>query len=182
VAACIQITYLGSEQNRSGIINYGNCNGGTFVLSDTPNTGNASNSFEHFERTPVNTIEVKWRPTAFDQTFKDNQINATNNELSKCGAVGFTFSGLAGAAGLRVRMVAVYEYTPAGAVGIVNTTSSRSTSGNTLDSVINYLDASGDWMTRVGHAMNSAYRGARMIEPYVRAVTYAGTRVPGLLM
>lgn len=182
VASCIQITYLGSEANRSGVINFGCLNGGTFISTDTPNTGNASNVFEHFQRTPVDTIEVKWRPSAYDQTFRDQSQNIATADLTKCGAVGFSFSGLLAAAGLRVRMVTVYEYTPGGQVGIVNAARSRSTSTNSLDHVLNYLDSTGDWMMRIGSSLGRAYTGVRRVEPFVRAVAYGGTRVAGLLM
>lgn len=183
VSACIQITYLGAESARSGVVNFGCLNGGTFTTADTPNTGNASNVFEHFERTPLNTIEVKWRPTAFDQTFRDQSQGLTTAEISKCGAVGFSFSGLTAAAGLRIRMVCVYEYTPNGQVGIVNTSNSRSTSGNSMDNVLNYLDSTGNWMTRIGHSLGNLAMGAQKVSPYVRAaIYYAGTRTPGLLM
>lgn len=182
VAACIQMTFLGAESARSGVISYGNINGGTFLASDTPNALNASNVFEHFCRTPVDTLEIKWRPSSYDPTFRDVSTNIGANELGKLGAVGFSYNGLQTAAGMRVRMVVVYEYTPGNQVGIVNVARSRSTSNNSLDHVINYLDSTGDWMVRLGSGLGRAYRGAQSVAPYVRAVTYGGTRIAGMLM
>jgi hypothetical protein len=176
VASCIQIIYLGTELNRSGVISYGNLSGASFFPSDTPNTGNASNLFEHFCRMPNGTLEVKWRPTAFDQSGTDaGQATVASNQIRN-GSMGFAFSGLVAAAGIRVRMVTVYEYTPNNQIGIVSTTSSRSTSNNTLDQVINYLDSTGSWMTRMGDSLGGVMRGASRIAPYVQAVGYAGRR------
>jgi len=182
VASCIQIVYLGTELNRSGVINYGNITGGTFFTGDTPNTSNASNVFEHFCRIPNGTIEIKWRPTAYDQSGTDvGQATVASNQIRN-GAMGFSFSGLVASAGLRVRMVTVYEYTPNNQVGIAQASRSRSTSQSTLDNVINYLDSTGDWMVRLGDAMGGAMRGVARIAPYVQAVGYAGRRIPALLM
>jgi len=183
VSACIQIFYAGTELNRSGIISYGNVSGGTFQVGSSINVNNSSNVLEHFTRVPNDVIEIKWRPTSADQLWRDpSQAIGSFNDLARLGGMGFTFTGLQAAAGLRIRMVAIYEYIPDSSVGITNTAQSRSTSSNSFDDVINFLDSSGGWMTRTANALGSAYRGARRIEPYVRAVAYGGTRVAGLLM
>lgn len=182
VAACMQITYLGSESNRSGVVSYGGANGTTFNTTDVISAGSLSTVLEKFERTPVGTIEVKWRPSAFDQTFKDTTATLTVAELAKYSSVGMVYSGLQAAAGIRLRMVCVYEYQPSNALGVVSASSSRNTSSNSLDHVINYLDASGDWMYKAAGSAGRFLRGAAAVEPYVRAVAYGGTRVAGLLL
>lgn len=182
VAACMQITYLGSEANRSGMVNYGVVNGSTYNSGDITTSDALTTVLERFERTPVNTIEMKWRPSAFDQTFKDTTATLSAAELSKYGALGLTYSGLQAAAGLRVRMVAIYEFQPNKAIGIVSTSASRNTSTNSLDHVINFLDSSGAWMYNAASAANRFVRGASAAVPYVQAVAYGGTRVAGLLL
>lgn len=182
VAACMQITYLGTEANRSGVINYGNANGSTFNVGDAVASATLANVLEKFERTPVGTVEVKWRPSAFDQTFKEPALNPTAAELARYQSLGLAFSGLVAAAGLRVRLVAVYEYTPINNLGVANVSSSRNTSSSSMDHVINFLDSSGDWMYRASGSLARAARGAASLEPFVRAVTYGGARVAGLLM
>lgn len=183
VSACIQVFYAGTELNRSGIISYGNVSGGTFQVGSSVNVNNSSNVLEHYCRVPNEIIEIKWRPTSADQLWRDpSQAIGSFNDLARLGGMGFTFTGLQAAAGLRVRLVAIYEYIPDAQVGITNTAQSRNTSGNSFDDVINFLDSSGDWMTRASVAAGSLYRGARRIEPYVRAVAYGGSRVAGMLM
>lgn len=182
VAACMQITYLGTESNRSGVVNYGCVSGGTYNVGDVVNSATLANVLERFERTPVGTLEQKWRPTAFDQTFKDTTANPTASEIARYGSLGLAFSGLVAAAGLRVRLVAVYEYQPINTLGIVSVSSSRNTSSNSLDHVVNALDSTGDWMYRIGNSLSRVMSGANAVAPYVRAVTYGGTRIAGLLM
>lgn len=182
VAACMQITYLGSEANRSGVVSFGGANGTTFNTTDSISAGSLSTVLEKFERTPVGTIEVKWRPSAYDQTFKDTTATLSVAELAKYSSVGMVYSGLQAAAGIRIRMVCVYEYQPSNSLGVVSASTARNTSSNSLDHVINYLDSTGDWMYRVAGSAGKLLRGAAAVEPYVRAVAYGGTRVAGLLL
>lgn len=181
VAACLQVFYLGAEANRSGIINYGNTTGNTFSVGDVVNVNNASNIFPKFERTPLNLIEIKWRPNNYDQTWQDTTQATNANETGKRAGIGFSFSGLQAAAGYRVRMVAVYEYVPANNVGITLANTSRNTSKHSLERVIDYLDAGGDWMTRTGESLNRLFRGANSVAPYVRAVAYGGSRALSIM-
>lgn len=183
VSACIQVYYAGTELNRSGILSYGNVSGGTFLVGNVVNVNNSSNVLEHYTRVPNELIEIKWRPTSADQLWRDpSQVLGSFNDAARLGGMGFTFTGLQAAAGLRVRIVAIYEYMPDSQVGITNTVRSRSTSRNSFDEVINYLDATGDWMVRAAGAAGRAYAGAKRIAPYVQAVAYGGRRVAGLLM
>jgi hypothetical protein len=177
----MQITYLGTESARSGVINYGAANGTTFTQGDAVSAATLSNVLEKFTRTPVGTVDVKWRPSNFDQVFKDTTATPSATDLAKNSALGVVFSGLQATAGLRLRLVAVYEYQPANNTGMVNTASSRNTSNASLDHVINYLDAAGDWMYSAANSAGRVIRGAQAIAPYVQAVGYAGSRALAIM-
>lgn len=182
VGACIQIFYLGTELNRSGILSYGNLMGGAFNVGDNVTADGVSNTFEHFTRTPDSMVEIKWRPSAYDGTWTDPQENRVNDARGKYAALGFAFSGLQAAMGYRVRMVAVYEWTPSVYNGVTTASASRARSNSSMDDVINFLDRTGDWTVRMGRALGRAYQGASTVAPYVRAVAYTGKRIAALTM
>lgn len=181
VSACMQIFYLGTESNRSGVVSYGNLLGGVFNFGNVVSADAASNVFEHFERTPLNHLEVKFRPSSYDQTWTDATQNRTLDSTTKYGAMGFSFAGVQAAAGFRVRLVAVYEYIPVFGTGQTANVFSRNTSGNTMDDVINYLDRLGKWTVQGGRALARIYSGVQTAAPYVRAVTYQGMRAAAIM-
>jgi len=116
---------------------------------------------------PETMAEIKWRPSSFDQTFSSFGATATYpsvNDLSRAGALTVFYSGLpAGGAGFLVKKTAVYEYIPSLTLAISAVPTSRNTSNNTLDEVINFLDSAGDWMT-------SAYKVGSRIASYAAPV------------
>jgi hypothetical protein len=173
VSACMQIFYTGTEVNRGGLIAYGNLVGGTFLQGTTVTAAASMNSFEHYARTPDSVIEVKFRPTNFDQNYTVPANQTSQTELSRRAALGFAFVGLPATASLQVRLVAVYEYLPAYGIGLTNNTRTRSWSSNTLEQVTNFLDKMGDWTVKGSHVATSlaqAYAAGNIM----RQVGYSG--------
>lgn len=182
VAACIQVFYPGTELDRSGLIGYGNIPGGTLVNGAAINASFVFQTLERYERTPNEHIEIKWRPTAFDQNHTAPTANTGTAELARRGGLGIVLQGGAPAVGLIIRMVAVYEYTPAYASGLTAPSAARNTSNNSLDQVINFLDSTGDWMVRGSKAAFRLGAAAYEAAPYVRSIAYGGKRVAQALL
>lgn len=181
-AACIQVVYPGTELNRSGIINYGNANGAVINRASQATVSQLQGVLPYYERTPTNCVEIRWRPTSFDQEMTSPTANTELNEIYRRGSLIVSQSGGYPSTGLCLRLVAVYEYTPLMTSGLVLSNMSRNTSANTLDHVINALDSTGSWMTRGAAALGSVVRGASKLVPYVRAIAYAGAKTGQLLL
>jgi hypothetical protein len=175
-AACIKLTWGGTELNRQGYVQFGNFNYGALATEGVSwSASQVGQLLENATRIPEETMELKFRPTAYDEN--SNQINqGVDLEIdpmsSKRGAIGFSVSSLPTTGySLIIELTAVYEYTPAFGTGITAATTSRSTSNNTLDHVINALDRTGNWMYKVGNVLGHVYQAGRTAYNAFSAVT-----------
>lgn len=182
VAACIQVFVNGTEANRAGIVGYGNAIGGALVDGQAVNANGTITMLEHFGRSPVDHLEVKWRPTNFDQNYTQPTSQTPTQESARRGALAVAQQGSTGGTGITIRMVAVYEYTPLYALGLTNNVASRNTSNNTLDQVINFLDQTGDWVVRGTMAAARLAGAVAGASPYVRAISYGGRRAAQVML
>lgn len=168
VAACMQITFLGSELNRSGVIAIGRASGDLVKVGDSVSAAGLEPSLEHYTRTPDKTIELTWVPGMDDQSFLDPNANFTADMANGRSALAFCAYGLPAAVGIRVRLVAVYEYKPLQATGITYTSSARAKSKNSLDHVLNEIQEATNKVREVGA---TAYK-----------VFQVGKRIAGMLI
>lgn len=176
VSACMQIYWPGTELNRQGYVMYGNTNGVAVKLAQAISTDAVGVVLQHTSRIPQNMIEVKWRPGDGDQMFIDPTTDTAYSEFSRRNAIAFAVKGLPVATGLRIRLVAVYEYQPDLALGIVNPTNSRNTSNNSLDQVINFLDKAGSWTSNLSDVVS----GMSNMAVAAGVVNYGGRRRPAI--
>jgi len=153
VAACMQVTYLGTELNRSGTIAMGRTQGSLIDPTNTVSLSGLSTALEHFTRTPDSTLELRWVPANMDQSFTDPNVATPTQERDRKSALTLSASGLVAASGLRIRLVAIYEYQPLRTLGIANPSSSRAYSSWSLDDVLNSVQKA----TNVIKSMSSLY-------------------------
>lgn len=146
VAACITLTYPGTELNRSGLVGYGQVNGS--VLSTTATSVNdLLPLLERSERTPAHKIELLWTPLSNDMLWTDPSVATSQNELDRKAALAFAWTGLPVATGLMFKFTAVYEYTPNLGKGLA-VPRFVDTSNNTLQEVLNFLRRGGETFVR----------------------------------
>lgn len=185
VSACMQVYWPGSEGNRSGYITYGNANGSALIVGSSYSADGVSQIFPNSERMPMDYVEIKLRPQDGDQNWTPPFNNTPVSELYKKGAVGFVIKGIPTSTGVRVRLVAVYEWQPNSGQGIVIPDNARNHSSNTLDQVINFLDATGNWVAKIAHSANTVYRLGRQVQPVAsmlaRTTNYGMTKIPAML-
>jgi hypothetical protein len=180
VAACVQVFYPGTESSRSGILAYGNVSGAAIQSGVPCSVSAVANVLERYERVPTGSIEIMWRPSDYDQTPTAPTFPTPQTDLNKRSGLCISLQGGALATGLTLRLVCVYEYTPALGSGITTSSTSRNTSGSSLNAVLNALDTAGDWMVR-GSALASKMYG--MYAAAVPAIAYGGrTSTPFRLM
>lgn len=142
VAACLRVTYPGAESGRAGRIHYGQTSGGMVQSTTSYSADGVATLLPHFERTPATSVELIWKPNDADQMFSYPNV-ADNGKNNKCASLSVAWAGLPAAVGLTFHMTVVYEWQPKPAMGISNPNMSRSSSANTLDHVVNYLQNQG---------------------------------------
>ncbi|UQZ09600.1 putative capsid protein [Freshwater macrophyte associated tombus-like virus 1] len=183
IAACAQVYWPGSELNRQGIISMSRAGADTLSTANNqvPTIRSTAN---YIQRTPEGVAEIVWRPNEYDTYYSEPGAEGFATAIGKKKtALVITGAGLPAAVGLRVRLVAVYEYIPRVESGF-KLTSRGHAGGLTLGSVLNKLDSRGDWMynavhtgARIGQAMfggvgsiaslaNGAMRIGKMIASY----------------
>jgi len=173
LSACLQVFYPGSELSRQGIIGIGQCDARVF---DTTLAGLSSTilrtTLQNVERMPAGYAEVIWRPNNYDITW---QKPVDLSHLAQQTALAVSVYGIPASTGVRIRMVAVYEWQPTPANGLTTPLIATTPSKNTLHDVLGYLDSFGNWMYKsangVGHAAASLYRGATRVGEVAYGVT-----------
>lgn len=181
VAACLQIYWPGTELNRSGYVSYGNGTGGILASGGSYSVDGYSQMLAESVRMPDSYVEIKWKPTASDQDWTDPTTATPASDLFRKGSIGFAVKGIPVSTGVRVRLVAVYEYQPAANQGMVIPYNSRSLSNNSLDQIVNALDSTGKWATSIGQVAGAGLRMAGKVYNAGKLVNYA-TKAAGLLM
>lgn len=157
IAACMQITYLGTELNRAGAYAVGRTQGSLIDPTTAVTVGAIEPTLEHFTRTPDSTIELRWVPANMDQSFTDPNVSTPTQERDRKSAITFVASGLTNGSGVRIRLVAIYEYQPKTGTGIATPSSARATSSYSLDDVLNYAQRATNVLMRVSSMFNSRH-------------------------
>jgi hypothetical protein len=167
VAACMQVYWPGSEANRSGIVYTGVVNGGAVVGGTGVSADGVGSACQFVDRMPAGMIETKWRPADGDQISIPVNTNTAAAEIDKRNAIVLAIKGIPNSTGVRVRLVAVYEWTPGLSQGFVTPITTRSWTGNSLTDVLNYLDARyPNWFHNAGNYLSGAASSAVMAVAY----------------
>lgn len=152
VSACIQVMWPGTEFSRQGFVNVGQLNGSIVsegVAAAVLSPANIRPLLQQGSRIPTDRVEVKFRPFSGDAAWSDPSV--VDSTQAQNGCLGVSFSNIPVSTGIRMRLVAVYEYIPKYAQGQAVPITSRSTSGNTERQVINHLDKTDPmWWHNVG--------------------------------
>jgi len=172
VAACLQVSFPGTELTRSGIVSLGvhpfstvapNLTGAAGGGGITTTVGQIRTLTQHTERTPQNMAEVTWMPGPGDSDwFEFVGTSNTDKVDAACpkNALTMTVAGLPAATGVRIRFVSVVEWTPRNAQGLVSAIEVPKSS-NTINDVLRALPANlgTSWFI-------NAYKRA---QPYIKA-------------
>lgn len=190
VAACAQLTFPGTELNRSGVVGGGVSTFGSFAQNVTTNGGGGNMSLttadvrtmcQHTERMPASAMEILWMPGSGDQDWFElrggQAEKAVLDDISDKNCIILCASGFPAGTGVRVRLVSVLEWCPKSARGLVSTVEVPK-SNNTINDVLRALPASRgtDWF------INSFQKAKPWLRAAGTAITYgAKTFGPALL-
>lgn len=158
IAACMKVTFAGTESARSGRIHYGQTQSGMIDNGQTITADGVAQTLQNFSRTPTDTVEIVWKPEIGDTEFNDPTEAAGALIKDRKGALTFAFAGLPTAVGFTVHLTAVYEWTPAVSGGIGHNTNGKPLSSNSLDDVLTTLQRAG--VSFVHGAATAAMSGA----------------------
>jgi hypothetical protein len=179
LSACVQMYWPGSELNRQGICSVANLPA-TFVTATGQQVNILRSTSQYVERTPDTMTEIIWRPTSYDLEFT-GVAGELAAQTQKRTSLICTAAGIPTTTGIRYRIVAVYEWYPTDANGLVAPVNRGETSVSTFQQVIHALDKAGDWMyhgaLETAHAASSLYRGVRAIGQ----VAYGGVKMAAIL-
>lgn len=143
VAACLKITFPGSESARSGRVHYGHTPAGTIDLGQTVSADQVAQLLQHYGRTPTDTIELYWLPGIADTEFNDPTEAASAVIRDRKASLTVAAAGLPAGVGLTFHFTAVYEWTPAQNLGLANNALGKNMSRNSMDDVIDAIKRTG---------------------------------------
>lgn len=181
VAGCVQIMYLGTELTRSGVLAMGHAC--PYDISGSGTNGSSYNATitaaqlrtfaTHVTRTPDGVVELKWVPNASAEVWSDPNSGNFSFANNNNNGIFWSASGLAAASGLRIRLVAVYEYQPSASADLSSTQGSVPRSRYTWADVLAAMGDVGRWAYSIGQtgAMQSVGRYVIGAAPMVPMLT-----------
>jgi hypothetical protein len=156
VAACLKLTFLGSESSRSGRVSFGHASGGLMDIGETPTSDQIAQTLSYTSRTPAEGVELIWKPNDADQMFTDPNATTLASEKDRKASLVVAWDGLPAINGWCFHLTCVWEWQPRQAQGISNPTLNKSVSNNSLDHVVNALIRGGfQFANAVGIGMGS---------------------------
>ena len=157
VAACMKVTYPGSESTRAGRIHYGITKASLVDSAIDVKADEVAQCLQHYSRTPADTIEMFWKPDAGDFEFTDPNEVASPVIRDRKSALTVAWAGLPEAVGLTFHLTAVYEFTPKIGQGLAHNALGKAQSRNSIDDVMDYLISSGFTFVRHAGEMVQSY-------------------------
>lgn len=156
VAACMTVTYVGSELNRGGAVAViaGPANE---VLTPTPTTVGAKfDQATAVERTPTKTFEIRWTPSPQDEEYVDLSA-APSDYFGDRSALMFAFVTGETPLYFRVRMTAIYEYLPKSGTNMPLPTASNHTVVGGIERLVNVAARTDKFVTNLLTTAGRAY-------------------------
>jgi len=172
VAACAQMSYPGTESNRSGAISMGVMDAGT-AAGFLPTAAGGENTAattatvrqlsQHSERTPAALAEVKWFPGEQDGRFFSYgavtaglPANPTSNvDHEGRNSIVLGWSGFPVNTGCRIRLVLVCEWNPAVNQGLMATVQPKYSKASVVEVLTRMAKADPNWYIRASQALGS---------------------------
>jgi hypothetical protein len=176
LAACIQLYWPGTELNRSGIVAAAQATYGFKDTTTTTTTAQLRAVCPVVERMPTDMMEVKWAPNFSDGLFRNpSSLSSPEDGHS---ALLINWAGLPVSTGVRLRLVAVFEWRPKTAGLVLSSNTSMNSSATTIQEVRSALDRrNANWWNHTGQAAAEFLSGLTVAYAARRASSYAQPRL-----
>jgi len=188
VAACAQVSYPGTELNRSGILGMGVADAAVIGVNVQTADGGANINInagqlrtlcQHVERMPAGVTEVRWFPGEDDAKVYAPGANHLSraNECEGRNGILISASGFPVSTGIRVRCVAVYEVSLGAGQGQVASIAPPP-SNNTPNQIVKalyetdpkwYIEFAGKAGRAVSSVISYAASGAKALQTFSTA-------------
>jgi len=160
IAACIDIRWGGTENNRAGLVGKFASTGKLVEFTDGPTATNLLSSCFEVAHMPADSTVIKWRPNAYgDQTALDpNNGLATSPTVSgQKSQVGVVIPAIAVGGTIFYRVTVVYEWTPIQTGGQVTSPYTPASSTH-IGAILAEADRDLGWLTRLEQSATRAYQ------------------------
>lgn len=165
VAACIQVSWPGTELARGGIIGVGQSTLTQFA-GVALTAAQLRTMASHVERTPDGVIELKMVPNAESENWMNpTWALAPEGSMQDLPALFWSASGLSPGVGLRVRLVTVVEWKPKVNTGMMINSAATvaNVSSHTTQNVLKYMHQLGEWAVNSPTIRRAADYGFRKL-------------------
>lgn len=136
VSACLQVSYVGPEQTRAGLVALYQTTTGAALNAVT--TAAMRSTAERVVRTPDSVLEIKLKPTPANEGMVSPL--SVNYDYTNMPALCACVTGIPSSTGMRFRLVQVLEWVPKAASGVISS-AMEGTSNNTTTQVLRAMDA-----------------------------------------
>lgn len=119
VAACIQVSFIGAELNRAGVVSLTQTTRGNAVAAT--NLGAVRSLSERVVKMPDGTLEIKLVPNAKNAEFMITDATA-KTDAAELPSLVVSVSGIPNSTGVRIRQVQIIEWVPFVGVGVISNT------------------------------------------------------------
>jgi hypothetical protein len=182
----MQVTYGGTELNRGGFVSMGVVPS-EVLLAAAHTTDQLAGCCPNNIRMPESMCEIKWRPGSKDEEWASPNLDVGPDAITGHTSLLVAFRGVPVGTVFRLRLVCVYEVVQSFNLGyVVNLTTPKANSRNTVAHVLQALDKFGNWAWEVGHntvkAIDVATGLYRVAKEYGNTASYIGSRVAPLLL
>lgn len=167
LAACLDISYLGKELDRSGYVAVGVVPSGTLVTGSLTNTEKLATRLAVKERLPPTDFALKWYPSNADSEYViPGDPSPGGDDFPMANALTFAALGLPPGAQLVVTLTAIYEWNPKQDIDAVVNSATTVTVPDAVSRINGALASAGRWWTTLGRAgdiavktLNTTYKG-----------------------
>lgn len=138
VAACLKITFAGTESTRGGRLHYGHTQASLLDVGETTTINDLAPQLQNYSRIPAETVELVWKPSEGDMLFRDPNVAQIAQLRDTLSAI--TVAAAVNTGRLVYDVTVVYEWQPKTQSGVssapFNTNVTTSTFNDVYDAIL----------------------------------------------
>lgn len=179
LGACMDVSYLGKELDRSGYVAVGVVPAGTLPGAATTTIDSVTSRLAVKGRIPPGDFAIKWYPSNVDSEYVDVADGTPGgDDFDMANAITMTTSGLPTGAQLVITLTCIVEWNPRENVGTVVNTLTAPSVPDAVSRINTQLHNIGRWWTNLGevsenamHTASAVYSGATTAMHLAKGVT-----------
>lgn len=162
VAACITLSYIGTELNRGGTVGVAVGPADEVLGAASTNVGLKLNVCQTVARLPDDSFEIKFVPTPADEEYVDVNVGVPDFFGDKCALLCAIVAPSAGME-FRARLTAIYEYLPADSANMPLPSATAHNPVGGLERLISAAHKMGNFVTNLDRLATTVYGTAKQV-------------------